>query len=482
MGEAGIGGRSAPWRVTTSALVALAFVAPLRADELELRLATARAELLRALEAHADWCQAKRLFLARKAVCELLLELEPEHAEARKALGFTREKGGAWKPPEKPKTFRDFDKEALGEEPARFQAAVAGYVASLTGMLESDGLAPAERERVGRAALRFAPDDAHLHELLGEVASDHGWVLPETVQARAQRAVLREAVARALAEAPEAAPAALTERERQIPLHLEAVATPRLRVVGTASPEELALCARAVGALERFAQAALASQHHLPAETTVFLLSDPGHLAKFLEHHPAIRPEQRAYYQALEGAGIAGTADFAFWSGDMQRRIDGIVRLVLGYWISGAYQLQVDCGFAYEGFGLFLTRALVRTRLTWLAQPSKSLDAGADLALRQRLIDPETNWMDEALRLFQEGRVPPLGALVSKSASELSTEEVLYSNALATYLLEARSAAVPRLLERLGNGFARTQALHEAVGMDQDTFQRHFRRWLEERR
>jgi hypothetical protein len=448
----------------------------------ERRLEVARQELVGRLEGYTAWCQTKNLFNERRRACELLLELVPDHPEARKTLGFTREKGGGWKAPEKEKSFRDFDKKALEEAPGRWKEAVEGYLAAMTGLLEGGALTAEQRERAGREALRFAPNDARVHELLGEVRGEAGWVLPETLRAKAQRAVLRDHVASALEGAPAAVPVPLNERERKFPLHLEAVASARLRVVGTASVEELTLCAQAVQALEYLAQQVLASKYFLPPDTTVFLLSDPLHLPKFLEHHPSVRPEDRAYYQSLEGGGIAGTADFAFWTGDTQRRIDGIVRLVLGYWLSGAYQIHADIGWVYEGLGLYLTRSLVRTRLTWLAQPSKVLEPTQDIALRQKLIDPETNWMDEALRLLQEERAPALGELVSKGASDLTTEDVLFAYALATYLLEAQAERVPRMLEHIGNGLAKSQAFQEAVNMDIAAFQRHFRRWLEERK
>jgi hypothetical protein len=259
------------------------------------------------------------------------------------------------------------------------------------------------------------------------------------------------------------------------------VAAPGLRVVGTAGEEERVLAAQAVLALERFLQEVFASRYALPPDTTVFLLSDPAHLPAFLEHHPAIPPAARAEYEKLEGGGIAGTSDFAFWTGDTQRRIDGTVRLVLGYWLSGAFEISVSDGWVYEGFGLFLTRSLVRTRMTWLALPASVTDPKQDMALRQKLLDPATNWMDESLRLVLEKRQPPLAELFKKSAIELTTEDVLTSYTLATYLLEARPEVVARLLSRLGTGYSPAQGLQEALGMDLATFERHLARWLAER-
>ena len=446
------------------------------------RVVAARAAFVAELETYLSWCQEKSLFNERRKVCELMVELQPEHAEARKLLGHTREKGGGWKVPEKPKAFRDFDKQALEEAPARWRATTASFVGALTEIVASGGLEADERETVAREALRFDPDDARLHELLGEVARDKGWVLPEKVSAKARRAVLRDVVTSALEGAPAAEPVPLDERERKIPLKLEAVAGPRLRVAGTTGLEELRLAAQAVHAIEYLAQQVFYTRHALPDNTTVFLLADPVQREPFLKSHPAVPPEQQAYFAKLECGGIQGTNDFAFWTGDTQRRIDGTVRLVLGYWLSGAYRIRSDMGWVYEGFGLYLTRSLVQTRMTWLAQPSKVLTQAQDMALRQKLIDPATNWMDETLRLWMEGRAPKLPELFAKGASDLTTEDVLASYALATYLLEARAEVVAPMLERLGNGFARTQAFQEAVNMDLERFQRHFRRWLEERK
>jgi hypothetical protein len=443
--------------------------------------AAARSELVKELEGFAAWCQEKSLFLSKQRACEILLELDPDHAEARKSLGHARAKDGTWKAPEKPKAFRDFDKQALAEVPGRWRAATEGYVTSMVGLLEAGALSAGEREVAAREALRVDPDNERVHVLAGEVKDDGGWVLRETQRARARRAELRDAVRAALEDAPTVAPAELDESERKIPLKLAAYAAPGLRVVGTTGEHELRLAAQAVLALESFLQFVFESTHALPEDCTVFLLASPAELPVFVANHPAVPADERARYEHLEGSGIQGTDAFAFWTGDTQRRIDGIVRLVLGFWLSGAYEIDVRHGWVYEGFGLFLTRALVRSRMTWLAPPSKAEGAKADMALRQRLLAPEANWMDEGLRLLVEKRQPPLEGLFRKDAGQLSTEDVLYSYVLATYLLEARPEVAGKVLARLGAGYPGISALREALELDPATFERHLQRWLKER-
>ena len=450
--------------------------------DFDARRAEARVALQKDLEAYVEWCQTSNLFNERKKALEILLELDPAHAEALKTLGWARDKkSGVWSPPAKPKEFRDFDKQALERAPARWREATGGYVAAMTALLEAGGLTGAQRELAARDALRFDPGTEHVHTLLGEVKSEKGWVLPETVRAKERRAVLRAQVQSALEQsAARAAPAPLNEREKKFPLRFEALVAPGLRVVGTTSQQELELTAQAVLALQDLLAAVFETKHALPADTTVFLLSDPRELPAFVDNHPAVTAAQRAELQKLEGGGIQGTNDFAFWTGDMQRRIDGVVRLLLGYWLSGAFEINVSQGWAYEGFGLFLTRSLVRTRMTWLAQPSTVLDPKQDMALRQKLMDPATNWMDEALRVLQEKR-HSLPELFRKSATQLTTEDVLVSYVLATYLLEVRAEVVPEMLARVGTGYSSAQAFQEALGMDLVAFEPHLLRWLAER-
>jgi hypothetical protein len=450
-----------------------------QASDFAARREAARAELVRAIDGYLEWCQSKSLFLARKTACEFLLELEPEHAEARKALGYTRAKDGTWKAPEKPKTPRDFDQKALAEAAGRWREATAGYASAMVGLLEAGALSEAEKELAAREALRVDPENERVHVLLGEVKGEKGWVLPETQRAKQRRAELFEAVQAAFEGAPPVEPVELTERERRIPLKFKAFAAPGLRVLGTTGEEELRLCAQAMFSLQAFLQTVFATKHALPADCTVFLF-DPRELPVFAANHPALPESARAGFERQEGGGVPGTNDFAFWTGDTQRRVDGIVRLALGFWLSGAFQIETRTGWAYEGFGLVLTRALIRSRLTWLATPAAVSDPKT-IALRQRLIDPKTNWMDEALRMLQEERAPALDELVRKDASQLTTEDVLYAYALATFLLEAHHEALSKMLKRLGTGYPGIAALQEAVGMDAATLERRLERWLTER-
>ncbi len=466
-------------------LLALCVLASARSAQLadfDARRSAAYAVLAGDLEEYAEWCKGKRLFVERKRAFDLLLTLVPEHEDARRTLGYVKEKDGSWKAPAEPKEFHDYDSKALKEAPARFVQARADFVAALSALLEDPALSPEQRALVEEDVLRFDPDNALVHRLRGEVQDGERWVIPETLRAKERRAELREIVRVGLEKAPRAEPSALTEREKALQLPLRAFATPRARVVGSGSDEELLLMAQALHGIEHVLQSVLQTRVGLPAGCTVFLLADPAQKPTFLANHPALNDQRRALLQQLDGSGIQGTADFAFWAGDMQRRIDGSVRLVLGYCMTDAFGLTVDQGWAYEGFGLFLTRALVRTRLTWFAQPARLLGREKEFALRQRLHDPETNWVDEAYLVLQAEQKPPLADLLVKGVNDLTIEDLLYANVLATYLCEAQPDKVGAILKESCCGKPAARVLERELGLDLPAFEAHLARWLSERK
>lgn len=468
------------WFSLVAALCALAVATA--AQGFEAAFQAARDELARGLDEHAAWCTKNKCYLARETTYELLLTIDPDHEEARRILGYKRDKDGGWVQ-EKGRPVKNYDKEAEAEAPGRLRAVEQVYVERMVALLEGGKATADQRDLAIAEALRFDPDNETVHDLLGEVRSEKGtWVIPETLAAAEQRKQLSAWVREALEGTP---PTQAVERdafEQKIPLKLKAIESGGLRILGTVDENEMALCAKAVHGMQRLLQLVFDTKQSLPHGARVFLLADPTQKDALLKNHPAIPASQLPLYDPLEGAGIQGTADFAFWTGDPQRRIDGIVRLVLGYQMSGLFKLSTRQGWAYEGFGLYMTRALIRSRLTWLAQPSTVLDAKDDFALRQKLIEPETNWMEETYLLFQDGKGPKLLDVLKKGANELTTEDVLVSYALATYLLEVHPGTVGPLLKKLGTGYSSGGAFGEAMGMDLDAFQARLLRWISERR
>ena len=258
--------------------------------------------------------------------------------------------------------------------------------------------------------------------------------------------------------------------------------TPRVRALGTGDEEEPLRAVQALNAAVTAFNAILGTDAALHARCTVYLLADPGERTALFDGHPGIDARMRAAFESLEGTGIQGTGDFAFWADSPAKRIDGVVRIALGWLLADAYGITIEEAWIHEGLGLYLTRSLVRTRLNWFVQPSPGLAPQAEAELRRKLLDPETNWMDEAYQVLQRPDRPRFAELVKKRALDCTVEDVLYSYALGAYLLEARWRETPGLLERIGRGAPVLGSVEEKLGRTPDELDQEVLRWLSERR
>ena len=89
---------------------------------------------------------------------------------------------------------------------------------------------------------------------------------------------------------------------------------------------------------------------------------------------------------------------------------------------------------------------------------------------------------DEANRLLQTGKAPPLGELLEKGVNDLTTEDLLFAYLLGTYVLEAQPEKATAILVSTGLGKPSARAFEGALGMDLADFEPHLTRWLSERR
>jgi hypothetical protein len=459
---------------------------PARAQEVDVAAEreAARRELVAGLEGLVEWCDEHRAFAARARLYGRLLRVEPDHAGARRGLGHKRQKDGSWKEPSRPRTPRDHDPEALAELAALEGEVDAAYSRRVLGLLEALPDAPPRlRRELVDDVLRSDPDDAAARALVGEARDGERWVLRETLAARARRGELKALVQRALADAPAPAPSEPLAREAAFGLPWQGVvASSEVRALSTGSVEEAERLARALPAARRFFEGALGLRARLPQGTTLLALANEGEKARFLDAHPSVDAEYRAFLEPLEGSSIRDSSDFVNWAPDPLWRLDSLVRLGIMWLFVDSCGLSTRVGWAFEGFGLYLTRELVGTRLTWFVQPSEYGQGRDDSALRARLMDTRTNWMGEAFTLLSGTSRPKLALMLGKDVNRLDTRDLLVSYALAAYLVEAEAERLPRVLGRLGKGEPSVQVLEEELGRPVTELPDHLLRWLSERR
>lgn len=435
---------------------------------------------------HAEWCRANRLHGTRHQILQAILVLDPQHAGAHKELGHRRDRDGNWIVPPTARTAKDQNPKAAEEE-TQLRAELASPLR--TAVLEllarhAEVLDVRHRRAVLRQVLASVPDDAVLRGILGEVRDGEQWALRETVQGRETRAALRPLVRRLLEEATreiERSEPAAREQAFELPW-VGAWTLPGLRVLATTDAAEAERAATALGAARPLVEEVFGVRVRYRPGATAFLLRSAAEGRAWIGRHPNLDAAQREFLSKLEGAGIPYQGDFGAWADDPRRRVDMVVRLVLAGLLEDGLGVTMKQGLLSEGIGLYLTRELVGTRLTWFVQPSTYLRPEEDQRLRDMLLDSGTNWMNEANRLLADPQGPKLQFLLGKPVSDLATEDLLVAYVTAAYLLEGWPQELPELLRAIGKGGTPQVLLEEHLGFDVIELDARLRRWLGERR
>ncbi len=296
------------------------------------------------------------------------------------------------------------------------------------------------------------------------------------------RAELAALVARCLEQAPGKS-AELDAKERVFGLAFSAAETRGVRALATSGAEEARRVASALAAArELVSELAGASVHHPPG-LRAYLLSTPEAKDTFLKKHPALGPEAGPRLASLEGSGVPGTADWAYWEGDEERRFDGILRIAFGWLVRGPGVTLERHAWLHEGLGFYLTHAFSGTYLTWMV-PLRAAQLRRDpegVRLHALMNEPGADWLALARGLFAPERKFDLEELLHLGVQELDPSDYLRANALAAYLVEVHRAALKDVLARVGAGEDPRLVLEEALRLPFDELRPRLDGWLERR-
>lgn len=471
------------------ALMLVALVAPSTRADLAAEHAALEAELVQRLEALAQWCEESDLLVQRNEVYEQLLVLAPDHHDAHEALGHREQKDGSWVVPSRVKRVYDDERalEALAPElRERRREAIGAYRDAALALVDGNGVDdPAARaallQQVEATVLGIDPDDPEVRERRGEARYGNAWVLAETARAYERRPALRRYVADAVRRAGARDTLTKVEPATQHGIEWSANArTPVVQVYGTGMLEESLRAAQATHATVDVFRRVFGGQTTLPPDLTVYLLAQPDEVGPFLDGLPDLTDDERAFLARLVGTGIPRTANTAQWADSIARRLDGVVRHMLGQLFLAEFRLTTDNAWAWEGFGLYLTRELVGSRLTWYIGGA---DESTELAkLRADLLVQEANWINAAYQLLKGPEAPALGDVLTQDAGAMGVDGMLAAYALCAYLLEGRPEELSELLFRIGRDQDPATAVGEALGLSLDELRERLVRWLSERR
>lgn len=434
----------------------------------------------------AAWADERKLYSGRTAMHELVLAFDPDDAEARKALGFRKQKG-EWIPGKR----KEPADECEADVPAAFaelrRAALVDLVAQLDAAL-ADAPKSTRTEALRRAELaRLVPfDDASaVRERLGEVwdAEAARWILVETRDARAARAAMATRVADLRAALPTPEPTERDEHTRAMTgLDFTAVlgargvvATSTLDAAETGDLLLTALLMRDVFLSAFPAQGA-------PGYPTVLYCLEPGQRGAFLEQHPLCPKEELAYRTGVTSSWLTGRLLVGATSPLMRKDVTAFQ--TAGYALTEKFGVWTDDGWAQQGLTSYLAFQVTGTRLSfWDIQNKdqygeKKLDAKN---WHERVPPSTQGWLLEASGLVAGGQsMAHFARALTSHTVAMSWEDVVTSHAVAAYLFEAKRDVLVRVLLRTKEGAPVVATLEEELGMPLEELRTRLVRWIAE--
>ena len=426
------------------------------------------------LEALAQWCEEQKLFIERSTVAESILGLDPENAKARAWLKWKRQKDGTWKQTTSKQAFDD-NPGALPEWKKRHDELDASLRKALQPFLDRKDLwnSAGTRDRVLRTLVAFDPDDAALRDANGETLVAGKWLLKESAAAAAGR---KRILSLALDADIEALKRAKTLTAGIDPEFTACIVTPdftlksRLPVVDS---QEIA--ARVIAARTLF-ERVLETRTRFHGGFTIYVFATSDEAARWADTRTDLPEERRKDAHRFTTLWL-NTTEVVLAKDNHDERIDACVRQVLSALEGDAEQLMAAPGWMGEGFGMYLTHALVGTRLTAFVQPTKY----ADDTLTRDLSDAKSDWVNAVRRMVVEKSVAPnLPVLTGLPINSMGKDDGLMAYALSAYFLEGRPKDALAILSALKEGCKLHEALARTCGVDAEGLEVRFVRWLRE--
>ena len=440
--------------------------------------AKARGELIQRLLALASWCNEKELFLQRDNLWRSVLSLQPENADARKGLRYSRDGQGNWKEPP-PREVKDRAPALLPELAKRRSEAVAAWRDELLKLLDEQQADPKAREATLAEILGVDPDDAKVRGLRGETKVENAWVLEESATGKARRAEIRATIEAARAEAAKPENVEPSAQDLgYLPAWKLAWSAEGLRLLLQTSEAEGRELVQTAHAARLLLSKLSGKEAALPPNFSAYVLSEAADRDRFAAALTEVPEADRKTWKESSGAGIPGKEAVVLWHKDAKRRLDCFARHVLAGLLLHGFGIDARQGWAFEGLGLYLSRELVGTRFTWFI-----LASGGELEkLKPKLLAPESNWMAETLKLYKSATPPKLAEALPKALGALKLDELLACYSFSAYLVEGLPAELPGILERIGQGEAPLEVIVAATHRPFPEVEARFVRWLEERR
>ena len=426
------------------------------------------------LEALGQWCETSTLFIERAQVAEALLTIDTNHAKARGWLRYKRQKDGSWKQTST-RPFFDEKVDLLPEWSKRREEAVGPLREELEGFLSrrEDWHTAGIRDHVIRTLVALWPEDAGLRERNGEKQFNGRWLLKESEGLDGRRRRIRE-LAAAADKAARAELAKFTPFDSERSVSFRTAEFTVKSDIPLRDAQEVAVRLIAARALY---EGALGVKTSFPERFIVHVLPNVAAGRRFLASRPEVPEAHRRAVDGLDSFWIDND-ELVLAEDQADERVDAGVRHVLAMLRSR----DVGClfgmpGWMSEGVGMYLTHALLGTRLTVFVKETKY----ADDDIHRELADGGYDWVQAVRRLVIEKDVPPgLRTLTGTPLNSMTKDDALMAYGLAAFFLAGRPEDLRALMARIAYGHEFHESLADTCNVDVDALELRFVRWLRE--
>lgn len=454
------------------------------------------------LVALAEWCEGEKLLASRLAAYEAVLVWRPDHADARRILGFRKGKGGAWER-SRPEAARR-DRTGLEAELAARRGAIVDRALALCER-SAEALGPAGLRLAHERLVTVAPDHEALRAALGQARLEDGrWVRAETAAAQWRDAERKALVAewKALVEVERVEVTALEEGARRASVKWAGVArTSESLVASAVSYAEAEAIAVATTVAPDVARAALpppsspladaegrrplGDAGHARAPRYYVVQSNADRDALLGSLGAELEPRKAALLRRVATGFLDAHLSIGVWTASPSDRLEAAVRQRVGLYLQRTFGVSSDDGWVWEGVGLLLSGAVTGTKNLVYVQltPSGQTAAASGRTPRDwQLFGPGADWLAMARDLLRQGPGFNLARLLAKDVNTMDKEDLLVAHALGTWLIDGKPERAQQILARIGAGQPPVEVFEQELGMRLPAILDELRGWLGEMR
>jgi len=434
----------------------------------------------------AEWCKGKKLYRSRLDVYRKILELDPDHAIARRKLRFVKGKDGKWERLRPLPETRDRKPQYYEELAAKRKRIGAMYAAPLLALVKKSGATTpdATRERVLREIYLLDPDHKGARAANGEVHDGKRWVLRETQTAAVRRLVLRTKVRELLGELPVGKKVEPTEEEKAYGVDWKAsLQGTTWRLLYAADAFEAPGCLRVADATDGVFEAVFGIGTVHLAGRRILMMDDAAKYEKVITAAPHMTKEYLEYVKQLSSCWLprsrtcVSNKPFPDW------RMEICARQPFGLMLDEYFEVAPRHGWVWDGVGLYLTHALTGfrrstfVRVTRYAEDEKNKP---EQRLWGELLPTNADWFAIAAQRIENGKTPDWKLMLSKDVNQMEVNDLLFSFVLAAYLVEAQADHLPGILKEVGENKASADVLQAMLGMRLSRLEQRVYRWVRE--